>query len=267
MELTRPDEGDYDLIAYVVFSKADYVFGRPAARTSRRFFHEPETGLILPTTPEDLIRRPTFYNIGFAGGELGAIWRARPLSLGLRHSLSARRPPFSGYRKDIFEKHGLKVPETYDEMLELACKIPELEPGMGGLATRGASGHHAAHAFLLHLAPLGGRVLDSNWNVTVNSEAGVAAAEALRTIVECGPEGAASFGFGEALNAFLQGDTAMYLDTTAIAGQINNPEPLAGRRQGRLGAASDGRRAAARRRAASASASRATRRTRKRRFC
>ena len=63
-----------------------------------------------------------------------------------------------GYRKDIFDKHGLKVPETYDEMLETACKIPELEPGMGGLSSRAASGHHASHAFLLHLAPLGGRV-------------------------------------------------------------------------------------------------------------
>ena len=32
-----------------------------------------------------------------------------------------------GYRKDIFEKHGLNVPETYEQMLDIACKIPELE--------------------------------------------------------------------------------------------------------------------------------------------
>ena len=30
---------------------------------------------------------------------------------------------------------------------------------MGGLALA-ASGHHASHAFLLHLAPLGGRIFD-----------------------------------------------------------------------------------------------------------
>ena len=128
-----------------------------------------------------------------------------------------------GYRKDIFEKHGLKVPETYDEMLDLACRIPELEPGMGGMSSRAASGHQASHAFLLHLAPLGGRVLDDQWKPIVNNEAGVAAANALKTIVDCGPEGATSFAFGEALSSFLQGKTAMYLDTTVIAGQIEDP--------------------------------------------
>ena len=41
--------------------------------------------------------------------------------------------------------------------------------------------------------------------------------------MDCGPEGAASFGFGEALGSFLNGDTAMFLDTTVVAGQINDP--------------------------------------------
>ena len=127
-----------------------------------------------------------------------------------------------GYRKDIFEKHGLNVPETYEQMLDIACKIPELEPGMGGLSSRAASGHHAAHAFLLHLAPLGGRVFGDSWNPIVNNAAGVQAANALKTTIDCGPEGAASFGFGEALGYFLNGDTAMFLDTTVVAGQIDD---------------------------------------------
>lgn len=94
---------------------------------------------------------------------------------------------------------------------------------MGGVASRAASGHHASHAFLLHLAPLGGRVFDDNWNPIVNNAEGVAAANALKTIVDCGPKGATNFGFGEALGAFLNGDTAMFLDTTVVAGQINDP--------------------------------------------
>jgi multiple sugar transport system substrate-binding protein len=128
-----------------------------------------------------------------------------------------------GYRKDIFEKHGLEVPTTYDEMLALACQIPELEPGMGGLASRAASGHHASHAFLLHLAPLGGRIFDGEWNPTMNSAEGVAAAEALKQIVDCGPEGSQTFGFAEAGASFLQGQTAMFLDSTVFAGQVNDP--------------------------------------------
>ena len=95
---------------------------------------------------------------------------------------------------------------------------------MGGLASRGKSGHQASHAFLLHLAPLGGRVLDDNWNPIVNNEAGVQAGEALKTILDCGPEGGTSFGFAEAKNAFLQGRAAMFLDSTVVAGEVDNPE-------------------------------------------
>ncbi|MEM8916869.1 MAG: extracellular solute-binding protein, partial [Pseudomonadota bacterium] len=85
----------------------------------------------------------------------------------------------------------------------------------------------ASHAFLLHLAPLGGRIFDDAWNPIVNNEAGVEAANALKSIVDCGPEGAEAFAFGEALNSFLQGQTAMYLDTTVVAGQIDDPEKSA----------------------------------------
>lgn len=217
LELTK-DEGDYDLIAYVVFSKADYVYADQLENLAR-FFMNPK--LADPNyDAEDLIDGYV-ENIGVVGGDKGYL--PGPLQ-------SAYGIPFGsetsilGYRKDIFEKHGLKVPETYDELLDLACRIPELEPGMGGLASRAASGHQASHAFLLHLAPLGGRIFDDNWQPIVNNKAGVEAAEALKTIVDCGPEGAKTFAFAEAGNAFLQGDTAMFLDTTVFASSVENPE-------------------------------------------
>ena len=109
------------------------------------------------------------------------------------------------------------MPETYDELLELVCLIPELEPGMGGLASRAASGHHASHAFLLHLAPLGGRIFDDEWKPIVNNAEGVQAAEALKKIVNCGAEGSKTFGFAEAGASFLQGNSAMFLDSTVFA--------------------------------------------------
>jgi len=34
------------------------------------------------------------------------------------------------YRKDIFDKHGWKVPKTYDELLKLCKLVKEKEPGM-----------------------------------------------------------------------------------------------------------------------------------------
>ncbi len=216
LELAQ-DEGEYDLIAYVVFSKADYVYADQLENLAK-YFMNPK--LADPSYDSDDLIDGYVYNIGFAGGDKGYLEGKTGSLFGIPYGSETS---ILGYRTDIFEKHGLEVPETYEDMLDLACKIPELEPGMGGVASRAASGHHASHAFLLHLAPLGGRVFDDQWNPIVNNEAGVAAANALKTIVDCGPEGATNFGFGEALGSFLNGDTAMFLDTTVVAGQINDP--------------------------------------------
>jgi len=217
LELTKR-KGDYDLIAYVVFSKADYVYADQLENLAR-FFMNPK--LANPDYDAGDLIDGYVKNIGVVGGTKGYL--PGPL-----HSVYGI--PFGsetsvlGYRKDIFEKHNLKVPETYDELLGLVCKIPELEPGMGGLASRAASGHQASHAFLLHLAPLGGRIFDDKWNPIVNNAAGVQAAEALKKIVDCGPEGAKTFAFAEAGNAFLQGRTAMFLDSTVFASSVEDPK-------------------------------------------
>ncbi len=205
------DEGAYDLIAYVVFSKADYVYADQIHNLAP-FFMNPR--LVDPNYDASDLIDGYVQNIGVAGGERGYL----PGPTGSLYGL-----PFGSetsvlyYRTDVFEEHGLEVPETYDELLELACLIPELEPGMGGVASRAASGHQASHAFLLHLAPLGGRVFGDGWVPTINSPEGVAAAEALRTIVDCGPEGSSAFGPAEAANAFAQGQAAMFLDSIAFA--------------------------------------------------
>ncbi len=212
------DEGDYDLVAYVVFSKADYVYADQLENLARYFMNPKLTD---PTYDADDLVDGYVYNIGFAGGNKGYLEGKTGSLFGLPYGSETS---VLGYRKDIFEKHGLSVPETYEEMLDIACQIPELEPGMGGVSSRAASGHHAAHAFLLHLAPLGGRIFDEDWNPILNNAEGVQAANALKSIVDCGPEGAASFGFGEALGSFLAGDTAMFLDTSIVAGQIDDPD-------------------------------------------
>ncbi|MEL6915472.1 MAG: extracellular solute-binding protein [Pseudomonadota bacterium] len=205
------DEGAYDLIAFVVFSKADYVFADQIDNLARYFMNP---ALADPNyDPEDLIDGYV-QNIGVAGGEKGYLPGPTGSLFGIPYGSETS---VLYYRTDIFEKHGLEVPETYDELLTLACQIPELEPGMGGVASRAASGHQASHAFLLHLAPLGGRVFDEAWNPIINNAAGVEAAEALKQIVDCGPEGSSAFGPAEAANAFAQGQAAMFLDSIAFA--------------------------------------------------
>ena len=217
LELTK-NRGDYDLIAYVVFSKADYVYADQLENLAK-YFMNPK--LADPGYDAADLIDGYVSNIGVAGGEKGYLPGKTGSLFGIPFGSETS---ILGYRKDIFEKHNLKVPETYGELLDVACEIPRLEPGMGGLASRAASGHHASHAFLLHLAPLGGRIFDDKWQPIVNNEAGVEAAQALKTIVDCGAEGAKTFGFAEAGASFLQGNSAMFLDSTVFAGQVNNPD-------------------------------------------
>ena len=217
LEMSKP-QGDYDLVSYVVFWKTEYAIKRlidPLAYyTLNPELYDPEYD------PEDLI---TGYvqNIGQVGGQSGYL--PGPLSMTIGVPFGAETSVL-GYRTDIFEKHGLEVPTNYEQLIDLACRIPELEPGMGGLASRGQSNHQAVHAWLLHLAPQGGRVFDENMRPRVNDEVGVKAAEDLKTILDCGPEGGTSFGFSEQANAFLQGNAAMYLDSISIASQVDDPE-------------------------------------------
>ncbi|MEL7091346.1 MAG: extracellular solute-binding protein [Pseudomonadota bacterium] len=217
LELAQ-DEGEYDLIAYVVFSKADYVFADQLENLAK-YFMNPK--LADPSyDAEDLIDGYV-ENIGVAGGFKGYLPGPTGSLFGIPFGSETS---VLAYRKDIFEKHGIATPENYDQLLDAACKIPEVEPGMGGMASRAASGHQASHAFLLHLAPLGGRVFDDAWNPIINNAAGVAAAEALKTIVDCGPQGAMSFGPAEAANAFANGDAAMFMDSIAFMPGFENPD-------------------------------------------
>lgn len=216
LEMSKP-RGDYDLVAYVVFSKTDFV-AKDLIEPLAPYFLDPALG--DPNyDPDDLID-VYVENAGMVGGRKGYLPGPTAGLYGLPFGAETS---VLAYRRDIFEKHGLQVPKTYDEMLDVACRIPDLEPGMGGLASRSQSGHQIIHAWLLHLAPLGGRIFDDQWNPTFNQAPGVRAAETLKKILECGPEGGAGQGFGGMKELFLQGKTAMFLDSTVVSGEVNDP--------------------------------------------
>ncbi|MEP3275650.1 MAG: extracellular solute-binding protein, partial [Stappiaceae bacterium] len=98
------------------------------------------------------------------------------------------------------------------------------EAGIPALTSRGKTGHQVTAAWLLHLAPLGGKIFDDNWNPVINSPEAVEAAQVLREVAQTGPKGIPTFGFGEAAAAFLQGEAAMHLDTLKIAAMSRDPK-------------------------------------------
>ena len=88
----------------------------------------------------------------------------------------------------------------------------------------GQAGHQCVHAWLLHLNPLGGAVFDDQWRPRFNDAIGVRALKFLQEVVATGPAGIPGFGQGEANTAFLQGQAAMYLDSTSFVGVVNDPK-------------------------------------------
>ena len=216
LEMAKP-RGDYDLVAYVVFSKTDFV-AKDLIEPLAPYFLNP--ALADPDYDADDLIDVYAENAGMVGGKKGYL--PGPTA-GLYGVPFGAETSVLAYRTDIFAKHNLKVPQTYTELLDVACRIPKLEPGMGGLASRSQSGHQIIHAWLLHLAPLGGRIFDDHWNPIFHQAPGVQAAETLKKILECGPPGGAGQGFGGMKELFLQGKTAMFLDSTVVSGEVNDP--------------------------------------------
>src|SRR6218665_256228 len=190
--------GDYDVAVYVVMWKTEYV---------KKGLLEPLDGYFNNKTLAD----PTWDQKDI----IGKYWDTNALVGGPKMYLPGpgARPygiPFGAetgilaYRTDILEKHKIAVPKTYNDLLA-ACRVIKDKEGIGGLTSRGQTGHQITAAWLLHLTPNGGEVFDSNWRAAFNNAQGVRAAEILKEIVDTGPAGIPSYGFGEMQNAFLQG--------------------------------------------------------------
>ena len=94
------DEGDYDLIAYVVFSKADYVYADQLENLAR-YFMNPK--LADPSYDADDLIDGYVYNIGFAGGNKGYLQGKAGSLFGMPYGSETS---VLGYRKDIFENMG-----------------------------------------------------------------------------------------------------------------------------------------------------------------
>jgi multiple sugar transport system substrate-binding protein len=215
LEMAKP-QGDYDLACYIVMWKGEYV--------SKNLIHPLEpffanASLADPTYDMKDIIPIYLENLGLVGGPKGYLAGPGAKLYGLPYGAETS---VLAYRRDIFAKHNLKPPETYDDFRKVMRVIKDKE-GIGALASRGQAGHQCVHAWLLHLNPLGGGVFDDNWKVRFNDRAGVEALKFLQEVVATGPAGIPGYGQGESNTAFLQGQAAMYLDSTSLAGVVNDP--------------------------------------------
>ncbi|MDR1934022.1 MAG: sugar ABC transporter substrate-binding protein [Candidatus Accumulibacter sp.] len=215
LEMAKP-QGDYDLACYVVMWKTEYV-KKNLIEPLEPFFQN--AALADPGYDMGDIVKGYLEVQGLVGGPKGYLPGPGAKLYGLPYGSETS---VLAYRKDIFEKHGFKAPQTYDDLQKLLAPLKD-KSGIGALSSRGQAGHQCVHAWLLHLNPLGGEVFDANWNPVFNSQAGIDALKLLKEISDTGPAGIPGYGQGELINAFLQGQAAMYLDSILIMGQVKDP--------------------------------------------
>ncbi|MGX1031268.1 ABC transporter substrate-binding protein [Streptomyces sp. SAI-097] len=141
---------------------------------------------------------------------------------------------FLMYRKDLFAKAGLEMPEhpTWTQVADFAEKLDGSEPGMKGICLRGLPGWGELMAPLTTVVnTFGGTWFDQDWQARLDSPEWQKATKFYVDLVrEHGESGAAQSGFAECLNNMTQGKVAMWYDATSAAGSLDAAKsPVKGR--------------------------------------
>jgi multiple sugar transport system substrate-binding protein/sorbitol/mannitol transport system substrate-binding protein len=135
---------------------------------------------------------------------------------------------FTFYRKDLFEKAGIEVPEqmTYDQLAEFAAKLHDPDNGVYGTCQRGKAGWGENMAFVGPMVnAFGGRWFDMDWLPQLTSEPWKKAVTYYVDLMnKYGPPGASTNGHNENRALFADGKCATWVDATSAAGFIYNPD-------------------------------------------
>jgi sorbitol/mannitol transport system substrate-binding protein len=135
---------------------------------------------------------------------------------------------FTLYRKDLFEKAGLTMPEqpTYGEIADFAEKLTNKATSTYGICLRGKPGWGENMAFLSMLVHTnGGAWFDMKWNPQLQSEPWKKSINFYVDLMrKYGPPGATSSGFNEIQALFATGHCAMWIDSTVGAVRVFDPK-------------------------------------------
>lgn len=118
------------------------------------------------------------------------------------------------YRKDLFEKAGLKEPpKTWDELVQHGLKVQAANPGIAGVTIpySKADGQNLM-VWYNFLWGAGGDLFDANMRPIFNSAAAIKATQDFVDIIvkhKITPVGAAGFNEADSTTAFFQGRAAM----------------------------------------------------------
>ena len=137
------------------------------------------------------------------------------------------------YNKELFQKKGVAVPKTFDEMVAAAEKLTDAKEGIYGFVGRGLRNANMTlwTNFFLNY---GGEFLDSKGNILTDGPEAIEATKMYqRLLTKTAPPGVAGFNWMESMASLTQGRAAMWIDGVGWAPPIEDPN--ASRVVGKIG--------------------------------
>lgn len=135
---------------------------------------------------------------------------------------------FTMYRKDLFEKAGLTMPEspTWNFIYEAADKLTDKEHEIYGICLRGKPGWGENMGFLAAMMnSYGTSWFDMEWKPQLDQpEWKEMISDYVKVMNADGPPGASANGFNENLALFSTGKCAIWVDSTVAAGFVTDPK-------------------------------------------
>ena len=212
-----------------------------------------EENVLREKVTTDIATKAGQYDVLTIGTYEVPIWAKQgwlvPLSLGADYDVGDLLPPirsalsydgklyaapFYGessmlmYRKDLFAKAGLTMPEkpTWDFIKTAADKITDKNNEIYGICLRGKAGWGENMALLTTMAnSYGGRWFNEKWEPQFTGPEWKTALETyLDLMKKDGPPGASSNGFNENLALFQAGKCGMWIDATVAASFVSDPK-------------------------------------------
>lgn len=116
------------------------------------------------------------------------------------------------YNKKLFEENNVKVPTTWDELLEAAKKIYNPNEGIYGIAMAGKKFVSTVTQFQQYLYANDGRIVDENGEVVINNENGVEALNFYVELSKYAQPGILEWKREDLIKLFETGKVGMYID-------------------------------------------------------
>lgn len=121
------------------------------------------------------------------------------------------------YNKELFDKAGVKYPDTFDELFAAAEKLTNPSANQFGFVARGLKNANLP-VYTSFLLGYGVDPVNAKGELMTDSKEGIEAAKDYqRILTKCAPPGVVGFNWSECQSAFMQGRVAMWLDGIGFA--------------------------------------------------